>query len=222
MIELRTALMVLAAFGGGVAIAGFFLSGPVERPKISPVQQVPSQTSSIPSQPPADRAPVRVIPIDGSNGGSQAPTDTTAGAVRERPADPGPPQARQQRPAESVTTGMAPLTERETTGSTIPIAPAPSGARGCNIDACSQRYSSFRSSDCTYQPFGGPRRTCGLSGERVARDRDDTDVLARSREDEDSPAPDCNIAACSHAYRSFDPSTCTYRSYGGSRRVCDK
>ena len=31
----------------------------------------------------------------------------------------------------------------------------------CNVDACAGTYSSFRSSDCSYQPYdGGPRRTC--------------------------------------------------------------
>ena len=31
----------------------------------------------------------------------------------------------------------------------------------CNVGACSATYSSFRSSDCTYQPYdGGPRRMC--------------------------------------------------------------
>jgi 1A family penicillin-binding protein len=31
----------------------------------------------------------------------------------------------------------------------------------CNIDACSRTYSSFRASDCTYEPYsGGPRQLC--------------------------------------------------------------
>ena len=28
----------------------------------------------------------------------------------------------------------------------------------CNIDLCARTYSSFRASDCTYQPFGGGAR----------------------------------------------------------------
>lgn len=31
---------------------------------------------------------------------------------------------------------------------------------GCNIEACSRFYSSFRASDCTYQPYRGSRRVC--------------------------------------------------------------
>ncbi len=36
-----------------------------------------------------------------------------------------------------------------------------SGLDRCTVDACAATYSSFRSSDCTYQPYdGGPRRIC--------------------------------------------------------------
>jgi hypothetical protein len=31
----------------------------------------------------------------------------------------------------------------------------------CDAQACASAYSSFRASDCTYQPFSGPRRVCG-------------------------------------------------------------
>lgn len=35
------------------------------------------------------------------------------------------------------------------------------GSGRCNYDLCAANYSSFRSSDCTYQPYdGGPRRMC--------------------------------------------------------------
>jgi penicillin-binding protein 1A len=38
-------------------------------------------------------------------------------------------------------------------------ADVPSGM--CNINLCAETYSSFRASDCTYQPYGGgPRQTC--------------------------------------------------------------
>jgi hypothetical protein len=30
----------------------------------------------------------------------------------------------------------------------------------CNVSACAGTYRSFRASDCTYQPVGGPRRIC--------------------------------------------------------------
>jgi len=39
-----------------------------------------------------------------------------------------------------------------------------SGApNSCAIAACSNAYRSFRASDCTYQPFEGPRKMCELT-----------------------------------------------------------
>jgi hypothetical protein len=35
-------------------------------------------------------------------------------------------------------------------------------------------------------------------------------------------APSCDVAACSRAYHSFDSATCTYRSYSGERKQCQK
>jgi len=32
----------------------------------------------------------------------------------------------------------------------------------CAVAACSSAYRSFRASDCTYQPYDGPRRICAL------------------------------------------------------------
>jgi len=33
-------------------------------------------------------------------------------------------------------------------------------AGACSVQACASAYASFRASDCTYQPFDGPRRVC--------------------------------------------------------------
>ena len=41
-------------------------------------------------------------------------------------------------------------------------APPPEYGAYCNYNACANRYRSFRSSDCTFQPYNGPRRYCGL------------------------------------------------------------
>ena len=38
----------------------------------------------------------------------------------------------------------------------------------CDVQACASAYKSFRASDCTYQPFGGPRRVCGRAPEQRA------------------------------------------------------
>ena len=31
---------------------------------------------------------------------------------------------------------------------------------GCDVSLCERSYRSFRASDCTYQPYGGPRQYC--------------------------------------------------------------
>ena len=51
-------------------------------------------------------------------------------------------------------------------GAAAPAVPAAEpvtqqAAGRCDIQTCTQAYSSFRASDCTYQPFSGPRRVCG-------------------------------------------------------------
>jgi len=48
----------------------------------------------------------------------------------------------------------------------------------CDVQACGSTYKSFRASDCTYQPFGGPRRVCGKAPEQRA-DREQKDEPSR-------------------------------------------
>jgi hypothetical protein len=88
----------------------------------------------------------------------------------------------------------------------------------CDYRACASRYRSFRASDCTYQPYSGPRRVCDLGAEPSA-------ALAQfSRFSGDARAQaQCNIDICSRYYRSFNPSDCTYQPYyGGPRRICQR
>ena len=96
----------------------------------------------------------------------------------------------------------------------------------CNIQACTTAYYSFRASDCTYQPYHGRRRICtkGMSPEQEQRITKrarigpfDAEALAARAE-----APFCNAAACKAAYKSFDPTDCTYQPYEGPRRICNK
>ena len=43
----------------------------------------------------------------------------------------------------------------------------------CNQYACAARYNSFRASDCTYQPYSGPRRLCDIQDGSVDAGRKD-------------------------------------------------
>ena len=36
----------------------------------------------------------------------------------------------------------------------------PTGQPRCNVSLCESYYQSFRASDCTYQPYSGPRQYC--------------------------------------------------------------
>lgn len=65
-------------------------------------------------------------------------------------------------PPAATTVGQSQTQPRVSSNADTPDAP-PTDAQGgqCNVPACERFYSSFRSSDCTYQPYsGGPRQHC--------------------------------------------------------------
>jgi penicillin-binding protein 1A len=92
----------------------------------------------------------------------------------------------------------------------------------CNYEACARTYSSFRASDCTYQPYGEfTRRVC----EKGAQQRTVANPVASSTEGQaqQGTSGQCNVSTCAAHYSSFDPASCTYQPYdGGPRRMCDK
>jgi hypothetical protein len=95
------------------------------------------------SAPPVRTAarPALVEPI--RHQATPAQAATPAPPVAQQPAAPAPqpPQTSAQGPEQGETQGRQ---------------QAPS----CNVDACAAAYRSFTASDCTYQPFDGPRRLC--------------------------------------------------------------
>lgn len=85
----------------------------------------------------------------------------------------------------------------------------------CDIQACSSTYASFRASDCTYQPFAGPRRACEF------RPSSETSIPRISQASSVAGAS-CNVSVCASRFRSFDAASCTYQPYGGgARAICD-
>jgi penicillin-binding protein 1A len=96
----------------------------------------------------------------------------------------------------------------------------------CDYRACASRRS-FRASDCTYQPYSGPRRTCEMRA-RPSTLPDQVSHPTSPGETRQSPTEaraqaQCNIDVCSRFYSSFDPSDCTYKPYGGgARRYCER
>jgi hypothetical protein len=105
-----------------------------------------------------------------------------------------------------------------------PVAQSPSAGR-CDVRACASAYRSFRESDCTYQPFSGPRQFC----DKTAQDTDSPRTTqaqpdrAPRRSLEARAEARCNVAVCSRFYSSFRESDCTYQPYdGGPRRLCER
>lgn len=58
------------------------------------------------------------------------------------------------------------LSQLELGGPPTPRPRPPLGARdrACPVAACAARYRTFRASDCTFQPFDGPRKRCVMEG----------------------------------------------------------
>lgn len=83
----------------------------------------------------------------------------------------------------------------------------------CDLRACEAAYGSFRASDCTWQPYNGPRRFCDKGTPPRAS------VPATTAQ---AQASTCNIPACSRAYNSFDATDCTWQPYEGPRQLCEK
>ena len=119
-------------------------------------------------------------------------------------------------------------------GDTMPAqAPADeanvSGA--CDVQACAGIYSSFRASDCTYQPYtGGQRRACPIGARPASPVAQASPQPAPAPTQETTgagPRPQngaqCNADACAHFYSSFNPADCTYQPFGGSaRQLCTR
>jgi len=72
------------------------------------------------------------------------------------------------------TTGVAARADeiRESATASAASVSATTSNNRCDVQACAGAYQSFRASDCTYQPFEGPRRVCEKApGQRTARDQ---------------------------------------------------
>jgi hypothetical protein len=179
---------------------------------VSPVKETASaRTESAKSEPTQTAAttgaasPATVAKVDAvkqSDGATSAP----AGAA-------GNPQANEPDRTLSITTNDGDVRGTDAQAN----APVPR----CDVQACAQRYRSFDASDCTFQPFDGPRRLCTVGN--PPRQAGDTraDVQA-SDANKPSASPSCNYDACADAYRSFDPATCTWQPFEGPRRLCTK
>jgi hypothetical protein len=200
-------LAILIAMGGVLLELEWLVS--------TPPQNHPTRTAAHSAPPPA--------PL---------PPKSTARLTPVYPAAPGGETA--QASAEPETTGTTSAAHAATAPAsaaapdTAQAQATPVASDKCDIRACSDAYQSFRASDCTYQPFDGPRRLCNKApaGENATRvtELGDIKMTPDVRRSLDARAEArCNVSACSATYQSFRASDCTYQPYdGGARRLCER
>jgi hypothetical protein len=162
VLEIRSIAKFLGAYGAGVVTAGFFLSGPIERPTLlqhAPDFRQPSTTgySGPAAQPPASPSTSPAPPL-----ASPAPAEPPA----ERHRQPAPAIAidRPEPPAVETTGSAADASSRETARAPDrdeePAAASSRAEQSCNYSICRRYYRSFDEATCTYQPYDGPRQLC--------------------------------------------------------------
>lgn len=123
--------------------------------------------------------------------------------------NPGPLATRPEQPQPSIAQKS---NSQATSQNSAADAAAGAASAKCNIAAC-QHYSSFRASDCTYQPYGGgARRLCDRQDERTAsapkhgRNAAPPPVFESGHADSPATAPDSDGASTMPApYRLFGP-----------------
>ncbi len=130
----------------------------------APVRQIPlaktSDKASDASRGDPQNQLTPVYPATPGKDMSEGVADNTAAVDKQKPAE---------TTSSSIGATAAPIGSSAQANDTdqprAQLASAKAGAsKSCAIDACSSAYRSFRASDCTYQPYGGPRKLCELQG----------------------------------------------------------
>jgi hypothetical protein len=208
MMSLFLYLAVLLVSLSSVLFGLGWLSTPEPHYATPPAQVVSHAPAAMPDKR-AELSPV--VPVQPAASPNAKP------AVAVAPAAAPAPQAVAKTSAEpEVTPQAAPSADQaNATPGTEVAAPAPAPP-ACDIAACERAYHTFTASDCTYQPSHGDRRLCTKGKPpRKAATADDARAQA-------ALSQACNVARCEAAYRSFDPSDCTYQPSYGPRRLCSK
>jgi hypothetical protein len=180
----------------------------------SPPNHAPSKTaaqSHAPAPPPPAKGRAALSPIYPASPGADthAATAITGASEAADRADTG---------------GSAPGRDARATFATTerPVTPQPNNR--CDVRACAGAYRSFRESDCTYQPYRGPRQFCDKAATDSAPMRTtEARFSPPAQRGFDARAEACNFAVCARYYSSFRASDCSYQPYdGGPRRLCER
>ena len=226
----RLAIVLMSVAGAGVLFClglafglGVMSSPPAETHKQIAITTAPTKVARQETTGSAthddDRALTPVYPARPGGPSSPPAAQAAQAQQQQQQATPQPQQqAQQQAPAPASTqqakadTPPAPATAKPAAAAPVsaPKAATPvslESRNACDVQACARAYRSFRESDCSYQPYSGPRQLCvsppgakeasrsreperaGRSGdlrERAGDSRDD----ARDRALEDERATD--------------------------------
>ncbi len=173
----------------GVLLEVNWLTRPKYEPQ--PVAQVVAQAATVAPKPKADGPSVALSPIYPTNPNGVAPAEPAAAAPQVATQTPAPdvksqaatPQAMQQVETPKVVTAAAAAPAPAAMAAATPVA-ATAAPNHCDIPACASAYRSFRASDCSYQPFDGPRKLCELpagAGQKIASEPRASQPAARPR-----------------------------------------
>lgn len=168
-----------------------------KKPEVARVIEPPSQqqAETTGNATPQEEAPAQTAQAPQP---SAPPVPQPVATAKAEPT-PQPPQPAQpvQPPPPSPAANAPPPPASERTASVTPQSAAVPSATSvsstavspnkCDVDACAAAYSSFRASDCTYQPFAGSRRVCEKPPTRTTAHRrsGDEEVQTASRRGDD-------------------------------------
>ncbi len=215
-IALYAAVVAVAIANVWISMDWLVKSGPITQgPRVVSVDG----TTPTPQPQSAARPNQSLTPVYPTKVESTVSTDPQVRAATPADNQPKPSDAKVVTPATPTIPANSPEAAAATdTTDAQAAAPQQEGAPRCDVQACEAAYRSFRASDCTYQPLYGDRRLCTKGG-RVSAPANDN---GEGEGHEASAAAQCNVAACSQAYRSFTASDCTYQPVDGPRRLCER
>ena len=135
----------------------------------APAQTEPKPTQQAAATPPAP------APQPQQHTAAAAPAASPPAKLDEPQAKPAP------APVQTAKAEPAPAAQPGSNVTPVSIA----SGNACDVSACSRAYRSFRESDCTYQPFSGPRQVCvSPPGAKEAARGHESRQAARSEDDE--------------------------------------
>jgi hypothetical protein len=108
----------------------------------------------------ASAAPAQAVPAPAAQATAQPPAPASQAAAQpQTAADPAPKEAKAT-PAPQHMPARSAASEKPAAGPANATPVSLHAKNSCDVQACSRAYKSFRESDCTYQPYSGPRQLC--------------------------------------------------------------